>query len=504
MWIKCFFFCLILNQVFGLDNHLIVQDSASNQKFKSEFKSIQLIKNEKKRFKLMSEFMKEHVISGDLFTNNAYNLFIEDNLASIWLDECGKNVDNLLKTGDLSLAQQFVYRLYEEQIPFSELERLFIQKIQQFPDDLNLIELLVSGYILDGNWEKAWNQRRALDMRFKNEQGKRLLEFATYIFQSQQWSLASNILDYLIKTYPSSNQKSRWQQMSIAAREQVVLGKEKPEVGEVINLINAYQKLRSERGDNAISMNSYWQEAKLYAYQLKQLDSAVLVLNKGILLTQNDIDLQAQMKLELGDILTYKGKKYDALIQYAQVEKQVKDSPLAYEAKIKTAKLYFYTGDFELAKELADILKQGTQREIANDALELSLLIEDNTGIDSLEVGLKKYANIRFMYDQKRWAEGDSLLVLVMGQNKQESLQDDILYLGATRARQKGENALAKEMYWEIFKKFPDDIYGDDALFYFLTLSDTVNSELFFLFIKQYPSSLHLSDVRAILNNAKK
>ena len=120
MWIKCFFFCLILNQVFGLDNHLIVQDSTSNQKFKSEFKSIQLIKNEKKRFKLMSEFMNEHVISGDLFTNNAYNLFIEDNLASIWLDECGKNVDNLLKSGDLSLVQQFVYRLYEEQIPFSE------------------------------------------------------------------------------------------------------------------------------------------------------------------------------------------------------------------------------------------------------------------------------------------------------------------------------------------------------------------------------------------------
>ena len=504
MWIKCFFFCLILNQVFGLDNHLIVQDSTSNQKFKSEFKSIQLIKNEKKRNKLLEEFVINHVINGDLFTNYAYNLFNEDNLASIWLDECGKNVDNLLKTGDLSLVQQFAYGLYEQQIPFSEIERLFIQKIQQFPDDANLIELLVSTYIFNGDWDKAWNQRRALDMRYKNEQGKRLLEFASYIFQSQQWSLASKVFDYLIKSYPGSNQKSRWQQMSIAAREQVVLRKENPEIAEVRNLIIAYQKLRSDRGDNAISMSSYWQEAKLYAYQLKQLDSAVLVLNKGILLAQSDLDLQAQMKLELGDILTYEGKKYDALIQYAQVEKQVKDSPLAYEAKIKTAKLYFYTGDFELAKELADILKQGTQREIANDALELSLLIEDNTGIDSLEVGLKNFANIRFVYDQKRWAEGDSLLVLLTNQNKQESLQDDILYLRATRARQKGENALAKEMYWEIFKKFPEDIYGDDALFYFLTLSDTANSEPFLLFIKQYPSSLHLSDVRVMLNNAKK
>ena len=504
MWIKCLFFCLIFNQVFGLNNHLIVQDSTSNQKFKSEFKSIQLIKNEKKRDKLLDEFVSNHVISGDLFTTFAYNLFNEDNLASIWLDECGKNVDNLLKAGDLSLVQQFAYGLYEQQIPFSEIERLFIQKIQQFPDDPNLIELLVSTYIFNGDWDKAWNQRRALDMRFKNEQGKRLLEFASYIFQSQQWSLASKIFDYLIKSYPGSNQNSRWQQMSIAAREQVVLRKENPEIAEVRNLISAYQKLRNERGDNSISMSAYWQEAKLYAYQLKQLDSAVFVLNKGILLAQNDLDLQAQMKLELGDILTYKGKKYDALIQYAQVEKQVKDSPLAYEAKIKTAKLYFYTGDFELAKELADILKQGTQREIANDALELSLLIEDNTGIDSLEVGLKNFANIRFVYDQKRWEEGDSFLALLTTENKQESLQDDILYLRATRARQKGENVLAKEMYWEIFKKFPEDIYGDDALFYFLTLSDTANSEPFLLFIKQYPNSLHLSDVRVMLNNAKK
>ena len=504
MWIKCLFFCLIFNQVFGLNNHLIVQDSTSNQKFKSEFKSIQLIKNEKKRDKLLDEFVSNHVISGDLFTTFAYNLFNEDNLASIWLDECGKNVDNLLKAGDLSLVQQFAYGLYEQQIPFSEIERLFIQKIQQFPDDPNLIELLVSTYIFNGDWDKAWNQRRALDMRFKNEQGKRLLEFASYIFQSQQWSLASKIFDYLIKSYPGSNQNSRWQQMSIAAREQVVLRKENPEIAEVRNLISAYQKLRNERGDNSISMSAYWQEAKLYAYQLKQLDSAVFVLNKGILLAQNDLDLQAQMKLELGDILTYKGKKYDALIQYAQVEKQVKDSPLAYEAKIKTAKLYFYTGDFELAKELADILKQGTQREIANDALELSLLIEDNTGIDSLEVGLKNFANIRFVYDQKRWEEGDSLLALLTTENKQESLQDDILYLRATRARQKGENVLAKEMFWEIFKKFPEDIYGDDALFYFLTLSDTANSEPFLLFIKQYPNSLHLSDVRVMLNNAKK
>ena len=58
MWIKCFIFCLIFNQVLGFDHPFIRQDSISNQKFKSEFKSIQLIKNEKMRF-LMEKINKE-------------------------------------------------------------------------------------------------------------------------------------------------------------------------------------------------------------------------------------------------------------------------------------------------------------------------------------------------------------------------------------------------------------------------------------------------------------
>jgi tetratricopeptide (TPR) repeat protein len=501
MWIKSFLLCFILNQALGLNHLSSVQDSLSKQKFRSEFKSIILIQNESKRNKSWSNFLSKGRINGDLFTKFSYNLFEEDNLALLWTYECGKNVDNLLKTGDLSTAQQFLFGLYEDQIPIYEIERLLIQKIQLYPDDLNYIELLITAYFLDARYEKAWLQRRALDIRLKVEQGKRLIDFAHYIFQIQQWNLASQVFDYLIKSYPFSSQKVIWQQMSIASREQIVLGKQDPEISEVRKLISAYQKLREEQ---RIQLSSYWQEAKLYAYQLNHLDSAILVLEKGILLADSDVSLQAQMKLELGDILTFIGKKYDALIQYAQVEKQVKDSPLAYEAKIKTAKLYFYTGDFELSKELADILKQGTQREIANDALELSLLIEDNSGIDSLETGLRAYANIKFLYDQKKWVEADLLLNQLMIENKQEGLQDDLLFLKANRARQTGDNMLAKEIFWNIFKKYPDDIYGDDALFYYLSLSDPENSAPYLLFIEKYPGSLHLSNVRAMLTNAKK
>lgn len=504
MWTKFFIFLLFINQAFGTNYIYNTPDSLSEEKFHSEFKFIRSISNNSKRDKALLDFINKKLKNDELFTNFSYKIFNKDNLTSFWVEECGKYVDNLLKTGGLALAQQFVYNLYEEQIEFSEIERLIIQKIQQEPNDINYVELLISTYIFNGFYDKSWSQRRALDRRLKSEQGQRASEFALYMVQSQQWILASQIFDYLEKAYPVSNQKLRWQQMSIAAREQMILGKERPELVEVRKLILSYQTLRSERGDNAVQLSSYWQEAKLYAFQLQLLDSAILVLEKGIFLSDMDLSLQAQMKLELGDFLTFKGKKYDALIQYAQVEKQVKDSPLSYEAKLKTAKLYFYTGDFELSKELVDILKQSTQREIANDALELSLLIEDNYGIDSLEIGLQAYANIRFLFDQLKWNEGDILLAQLMEKNKQESLIDDLLFLKATRARQKGDNDIAKELYWSIFKKYPDDIYGDDSLYFYLTLSDSSNSEPFILFIDKYPSSLFLSDVRNLLNYTKK
>jgi hypothetical protein len=84
MWIKCIFFFLILNQAFGLDNHFVTQDSVSNQKFTSEFKSIQLIKNEKKREKLMLEFVNNHVNNGDLFKNYAHHYGLV-NVEKMWI-----------------------------------------------------------------------------------------------------------------------------------------------------------------------------------------------------------------------------------------------------------------------------------------------------------------------------------------------------------------------------------------------------------------------------------
>jgi len=74
-----------------------------------------------------------------------------------------------------------------------------------------------------------------------------------------------------------------------------------------------------------------------------------------------------------------KEEPWEATLLYSQVEKNQRDAPLGYEAKLRNAKLSYYKGEFRLAQEHLDILKQATTRENCNDAMDLSMRIKENT-----------------------------------------------------------------------------------------------------------------------------
>ncbi len=76
--------------------------------------------------------------------------------------------------------------------------------------------------------------------------------------------------------------------------------------------------------------------------------------------------------------------------------------PLGQDAKLRNARLAYYKGEFEWAQTQLDILKTATTQNISNDALELSLVIQDNTGLDSTEDALIQYASADLLLFQNR------------------------------------------------------------------------------------------------------
>jgi tetratricopeptide (TPR) repeat protein len=213
---------------------------------------------------------------------------------------------------------------------------------------------------------------------------------------------------------------------------------------------------------------------------------------------------QARVLLLMGDAKSSLGQPYEALLSYSKAEKKVKDSPLAYEAKWRTAKAYYYAGDFDLAKELLDILKQGTDREIANDALNLSMFLDDHLGMDSLEKDVRQFVQIQKLQNFQKWKAADEALEQIIVSSPQENLIDDLLYLRAQRALLKKEFPLAKSLFLESYQKFPLDIYADDSLYKYLELDQFKDEKLGFQFIQQFPSSLFVDAVRSHLMNPKK
>src|SRR5690554_8162117 len=119
---------------------------------------------------------------------------------------------------------------------------------------------------------------------------------------------------------------------------------------------------------------------------------------------------EARIKMELADILVFDEKFNQALIFYSQIKNKVPSDDLAQEDRFKVARTSYYKGDFEWALVQLEVLKKSTSQLIANDAMELSLLIKDNSLEDSTQTALKKYARADLLALQEKNTEDISML----------------------------------------------------------------------------------------------
>ncbi len=132
--------------------------------------------------------------------------------------------------------------------------------------------------------------------------------------------------------------------------------------------------------------------AKLQAFKLHKLDDAQKLLEEAINIPNIKPNLLNSCKLDLGDVYLMNKQPWEATLLYGQVETGYPNTTIGQDAKFRNAKLAYYTGDFKWAKGQLDVLKAATSQLIANDALNLSLLITDNLVADTSGSALKMYA----------------------------------------------------------------------------------------------------------------
>lgn len=428
-------------------------------------------------------------------------------MASVYreLNDPENMIAELLSYGILfrntEIVQNMLQDFLKEEKEQAMLEKVLYDKIQKNPNEAFYNELLVWYQVQRKDFYKAFIQERALDKRFKYN-GTRIFDLANLALQNKDYENATAMFEHLVKEYPQGQLYPFARRMAISSREEQVKNTFPVNKLEVQKLIGEYQKLLSELGMNVRTLEALRNMAILNAFYLDEKDKAIEILNKAIEVGKTERNFVDKCKLDLGDIYLLQGEPWEATLVYSQVEKSQKDDMLGYDAKLRNAKLHYYKGDFELSKEVLDILKRATTREIANDANDLSLLIMDNTGLDSTETAMRAYSNVELLlFQNKALVAIDSLRALYQ-QYQDHSLADEILWLTAKTYMKLDSNQQALASLQIIREKYNYDILGDDALYTMAKLYEEKfkNKEeamkLYQEVLEKYPGSIYVSDSR--------
>ncbi|HYD91546.1 MAG TPA: tetratricopeptide repeat protein, partial [Flavobacterium sp.] len=119
-----------------------------------------------------------------------------------------------------------------------------------------------------------------------------------------------------------------------------------------------------------------------------------------------------------------------------------------------------------------EVLKGATSELIANDAIDLSVFIIDNLGLDTTILPMLMFAKADLLVYQKKYDESLSKLDSLSKYYPWHSLADDILYAKARIAFDKREYQQAAAYLTTIVESYADDILGDNSKFFLAELNE--------------------------------
>ncbi|MFD2551681.1 tetratricopeptide repeat protein [Bizionia sediminis] len=334
------------------------------------------------------------------------------------------------------------------------LRGILLKNIQQTP---NLLwnELLSWLFIQQKDYKKAFAQEKAIFNR-QPESLNRIEELAFIAMNDTDYEAAKTIFTYLAETAQNPD-------VQIGAHYNLLQIDLKTQTN--ITAIEAtYLELFNTFGTSIQTLKLQIAYAHFLAFYKQDPKAGTQFLKQSLELPLSPLE-EGQVKLALGDILVLQEKFNEALIYFTQIQRNLKNSTLAQEARFKVAQTSYYKGDFKWAESQLKVLKSSTSQLIANDALDLMLLITDNKFEDSTQAALKLYAKADLMAFQNKPLEAIKLLNTILENYKGQSIEDQALYKQAKLYENNKDFEKAITNYQRIIANFKEDILADDAYF---------------------------------------
>ncbi|WP_201741803.1 tetratricopeptide repeat protein [Flagellimonas alvinocaridis] len=337
------------------------------------------------------------------------------------------------------------------------LRKVLLKNAQESPDIL-WNELLSWLFVQQKQYNSAFSQEKAIFKRTNEASEDRLENLGHIALEDNDLENAVSIFEYLAENSADPNSK-------LNAQLNLIDIELKNPTDRVLDQVEKkFQDLVATYGNESRTLQLQIAYANFLTFKREQPEPAIAILKESLELPMGRT-ITAYVKLALGDILVYDQKFNQALIYFTQVQKSLKNDVLGQNARFKVAQTSFYKGDFDWALTQLKVLRGSTSQLIANDAMQLSLLISDNSLEDSTQTALKKYARADLLAYQNKNEEAIEELEDILQNHKGEKIEDEALLRQAQLLEAQKDYESARFNYQKIVEFYADGILADDAHF---------------------------------------
>jgi tetratricopeptide (TPR) repeat protein len=344
-------------------------------------------------------------------------------------------------------------------------------------------------------YSKSLIQEKSLYKR-NLESLDRIIEIGIVSYQNEDLESSNNAFNFVLKNTLDRDQILQAQIYLLNADRKLALNKK-----ELTEIDNKFKILLEQYGNNSLTIELQINYADFLAFSYGQTEKAIQILKKTIPLANSKFQ-KGTIQLKLADVLVYTNNFNQALILYTKVQTQLKNSYLAQSARFKIAQTSYFKGDFKWAQSQLKVLKSSTSQLIANDALELSLLITNNIENDSVHDALKNYATADLLSFQNNNDEAIDTLSVILLKFKGRPIEDDALFKQAELYTLNKDYRLAESNYLKIIEIDTQGILVDDAYYLLAELyakhldNSERAKEMYQKIIFEFPSSIYLVEAR--------
>ncbi len=370
------------------------------------------------------------------------------------------------------VKQNFSRYLDEEDL--DDLEMELYTRLQDHPESILYPRILEWLYVRRGLYDKALEQATALDRR-TNGNGQDVYLLGKIAETEKQYDAALHSYAYITEEKGKGNPYYIDAKIaSMDTRRKAITDDPMYRIEDLDTLESEYERFIEEQGINGRTAQFVLDLVDLQTFYMHKYKRPVELLEKFIQYQGLDRRLLAKAKLKLADLYLIEGNRWDATLLYSQVDKAFKEAPLGEDARYKNALLAYFFGDFDWAQEQFDILKRATSRMISNDAIDRSVFIMENTGLDSSYTTMKRFSRAELMLFQKKHDEAIAMLDSIMEENPKHELADDALFVKAKIYEDLRQYDKAEQYYLQLVKQFPDAIRTDNAMFQLARMYDRI------------------------------